>query len=331
MHDLSAPQAGDPRIAGTQQPPHPLSEVLMRLAAPAGSPLPLPRLLVVLAHPDDEVLAMGARLERLAGSRLLTVTDGAPTNGADARHHGFPSLDAYRGAREAELSAALAHAGASLQAISPARPAPFPVADQTAALHLPALTRAVAQAIRDFAPEAVLTHPYEGGHPDHDACAFAVSTAVRWLEDESVSGPRDHRTIPAVVEAPFYHAAANGSMETSAFLACDPSAEPLVCELSPAEQANKRARLACFRSQTETLAQFRTDRELFRIAPVYDFTQPPHPGQLFYQRFPWGMTPEQFRALAAEAVEELFGSPNARLNLSAAPEIVPEPFSGSRR
>ena len=27
--------------------------------------------------------------------------------------------------------------------------------------------------------EQVITHPYEGGHPDHDACAFAARAAVR--------------------------------------------------------------------------------------------------------------------------------------------------------
>ena len=251
---------------------------------------------------------MGARLERLAGSRLVTVTDGAPADGADALHHGFASLDAYRAARRAELAAALAHAGISLEAISFPVPAPgVPVPDQTAALHLPALTRAVAQAFQEFAPEAVLTHPYEGGHPDHDACAFAVGTAVRWLRRESLSGSR--QGSPVILEAPFYHAAADGSMETGTFLAADPSADTLVRELTPEERANKRARLACFRSQAETLAQFATDRELFRPAPAYDFTQPPHPGQLFYEHFPWGMRGGRFRTLAAEAVAELFPSP----------------------
>ena len=43
----------------------------------------------------------------------------------------------------------------------------------------------------------VLTHAYEGGHPDHDAVAFAVHRAAR-------------RTSAAVVEMPFYHAGPDG-------------------------------------------------------------------------------------------------------------------------
>jgi len=45
--------------------------------------------------------------------------------------------------------------------------------------------------------------------------------------------------------------------------------------------------------------------ERFRAAPVYDFTQAPHPGKLFYENFDWGMTGERWRDLAAEALNEL--------------------------
>ncbi|HLI77367.1 MAG TPA: PIG-L family deacetylase, partial [Acidobacteriaceae bacterium] len=149
---------------------------LERAVAPSGSSLPLPRLLVVLAHPDDEVLALGGRLERLASSRLLTITDGAPKDGSDARQHGFPTLEAYREARRDELGKALAHAGLGL-GVTPVFGGQVP--DQAASFHLVALARGIASAIEDFKPEVVLTHPYEGGHPDHDACAFAVHAAVR--------------------------------------------------------------------------------------------------------------------------------------------------------
>src|SRR6185437_9724842 len=40
----------------------------------------------------------------------------------------------------------------------------------------------------------VFTHAYEGGHPDHDAVAFAVHAACR-LSD----------IPPAIVEMPYYH------------------------------------------------------------------------------------------------------------------------------
>ena len=277
--------------------------ILASVAAPAGSASPLPRVLVVLAHPDDEVLAMGARLERLADSRILTVTDGAPVNGADALDHGFPTLEAYRDARRRELEAARGHAGLPVEILAPFAGVK-PVADQTAALRLVELTRSIAAAIRAFAPTAVLTHPYEGGHPDHDACAFAVHTALQLLR---VSG-KPPASLPVLIEAPFYHAGPNGTMHTGDFLPLFDAPTTVTCKLSAAEQANKRERLACFASQAATLSQFSTACELYRLAPLYNFREPPHAGPLLYEQFPWGMTGESFRKLAAETWEGLFGA-----------------------
>ena len=274
--------------------------ILDRTAASSGSVLPLPRLLLVFAHPDDEVLAMGARMERLAESRLFTVTDGTPRDGADARDHGFSTLEAYRAARQRELGCALRDADLS-EAVLVAAPG-MPVPDQTAALHLRELTAAITELVRQLQPEAVLTHPYEGGHPDHDACAFAVQLALERAFRGPVQGTRQ-APGPVVLEAPFYHAGDSGSLRTGSFLEGTTSAATRVCELSPEQQASKRRRLACFGSQVETLSQFKVSHELFRIAPQYDFTRPPHPGQLFYEQFPWGMTGQRFRELATLAQE----------------------------
>ncbi len=260
----------------------------------------------MLAHPDDEVLALGAALERFSDARLITVTDGAPADGADARHHGFASLEAYREQRRAELYQALRHAGLSPAAVTLVDPdGGFPVPDQTASLHLAALVRFVLGVLRALQPEAVLTHPYEGGHPDHDACAFAVHAAVHLLSRAANKERSTPVVRPVIVESPYYHAGENGAMRTGTFLEGWTSPATQVRELSVQEQANKRARLACFASQAETLAQFGVERESFRIAPAYDFTQAPHGGQLMYEQFPWGMTGERFRALAAEAAEQL--------------------------
>lgn len=284
-------------------------EVWERSVAGARSSLPPPRLLVVLAHPDDEVLALGARLERLSQSRVLTLTDGAPTDGSDARHHGFASLAAYREARHAELTAALAYAGLPASVADPF-PGLTPVPDQRASWHLEELTLGLLAALGEFAPEAVLTHPYEGGHPDHDACAFAVHTAMR-LHRPLAPGSGALAGRPLLLEAPFYHNDGNGSLLTSTFLRAHqfPS---VTLPLSLQEQANKRTRLACFASQAETLGQFQTASESFRIAPAYNFAQAPHEGKLLYECFSWGMTGSYFRRLAAEAEDRLSGVAQSR-------------------
>ena len=272
--------------------------MLERFGASAKSSPVAPRTLFVLAHPDDEVLAVGARLERFAGSRLLTVTDGVPKDGEDARRHGFSTLEGYGEARRQELSAALAEARLPHDF---ARSLGLQVPDQTASLRLADLSVALAEEIEEFAPEVILTHPYEGGHPDHDACAFAVHAAARLARQKRPSAQG-----PVLLEAAFYHAGREGSMCTGVFLEDPRVPSPVVLTLTEEERARKRARLAYFGTQGETLAQFGMERETFRFAPSYDFTQPPHPGQLLYERFPWGMTGEQFRELASWAWSALF-------------------------
>lgn len=288
-------------------------EILQRIAAPAGSMLRPPRMLVVFAHPDDEVIALGARLERFTNARFLTLTDGAPPDGSDASHHGFQSLEQYRNARSAELGAALAHAGLP-RTVAPLFASRVP--DQAASLHLADLASALAAEIRAYAPEAVLTHPYEGGHPDHDACAFAVRSAL-YLGSEDA-----YDCTPLLLEAPFYHAGEDGSMRTGKFLFEADPGESIYCALSPQEQINKRARLACFASQQETLSQFISECECFRVAPEYNFAARPHRGPLLYERFPWGMTGDRFCALASEAHNSLFG----KSGILSHP--LPEPSAG---
>ncbi len=94
-------------------------------------------------------------------------------------------------------------------------------------------------------------------------------------------------------------------MARRAFLSLERKQPASCCELSPQEFESKRVRFSCFRSQADILANFDTVRELYRAAPDYDFTQPPHPGELLYERWGWPINGEQFRALAAEALREL--------------------------
>jgi N-acetylglucosamine malate deacetylase 2 len=250
-----------------------------------------PRTLVVFAHPDDETIGAGAVLARLDRVRLLCATDGAPH---DRRWWGAPSCgsrEAYAALRRRELEAAL-----SVPNVPPDRLVQLSHADQALSLRLAELSHDVLRAIAKASPGVVLTHPYEGGHPDHDAVAFAVHAARALLR-------RAGADAPEVAEFASYHADGDG-LAAGGFLPHLKFTEFTVA-LSPAEREGKRRMLDAYASQRETLGQFGVETERFRVAPRYDFTAPPHAGRLWYERFDWGCTGAEWRARAAEALREL--------------------------
>lgn len=265
-------------------------DLFLRATAPEGQLLPVPRTMLVFAHPDDEVIALGARLGRLSSALFVHVTDGAPKNERDSRAHGFATLDQYREAREQELSRALSLAG-----VEDARRIRLQIPDQEATFQLPYLSREIQRLLIEQRPEVVFTHPYEGGHPDHDACAFAVHRAVASLRTQSQGTPR-------IIEAAFYHAGPAG-IEVGCFMPSSEITMEAEYRLAEEERRQKEALLACFATQQQTLSNFPLEHERFRIAPQYDFQKPPHTGPVLYDRFPWGVNSAQFCDLAHEALQ----------------------------
>jgi N-acetylglucosamine malate deacetylase 2 len=261
-------------------------DIFTRALAPAPSPKPIPRALLVFAHPDDETIALGARLGNFGSAHIVHVTDGAPRNEQDSRNHGFASLADYRTARAAELGAVLRAAGARNASREDLR-----VPDQEASHSLTALTRTIDRIVRQHRPEVIFTHPYEGGHPDHDACAFAVHHAVEL---------RRHHPRPLIIESTFYHAGPRG-VETGRFL---PAPHPVLSAefcLTAEEYCRKKTLLDLFATQRQTLSGFRLEYERFRVAPRYDFSRPPHAPPVLYDNYPWGVTSQEFVQLARDA------------------------------
>jgi LmbE family N-acetylglucosaminyl deacetylase len=257
---------------------------LAALADDSRPPIAL-RTAVVVAHPDDETIGCGALLARLPDVTVIHVTDGAPRNGIDSRALGFATSEAYTAARRAELQAAMELAG-----IEPARLIGLGCPDQEASARLPWITR---ELVRHFAgTEIVLTHAYEGGHPDHDATAFAVHAACRSLGAGA----------PAVLEMPLYRAGPNGWLKQS--FGSGTSAETIVV-LSQAERARKQAMFTAHASQASVLAGFAIETEPFRLAPDYDFTRPPNGGDVLYESQNWGMTGDRWLDLSRAALSEL--------------------------
>jgi LmbE family N-acetylglucosaminyl deacetylase len=263
-------------------------DLLRRATAPEGADAAMPRAMIVVAHPDDETVALGARIGRFREAHFVHVTDGAPRNEQDSRAYGFATLEEYRQARERELTQMFTKAG--LERVSRTR---LSIPDQEAALNLAEITRQVARRIAHHEPGVLFTHPFEGGHPDHDACAFATHHAVEL--HRSRGGTR-----PLILEAPFYNAGRSG-FEAGRFLPEPQSMAEVAYNLSAEERQRKHALVACFTTQQETLRGFHDATERYRIAPVYDFTRPPHPGRVLYDNYPWGMKSERFSELAEQA------------------------------
>jgi LmbE family N-acetylglucosaminyl deacetylase len=248
---------------------------------------------MVCAHPDDEVIGAGARLPHLSEVRIVHVTDGAPRDMTDAIANGFTSREAYARARDDERERALALAHIPREHIHD-----LGVVDQEASLALGELASVLAKLFEEDRPDLVLTHAYEGGHPDHDATAFAVHAAAELLREAGA-------VTPIVVEFAGYHWQGD-AMRTGSFLPCH-GATTRAVPLDHDERTLKRAMFACYETQRRVLASFPTDIECFRLAPRYDFTAPPHDGRLFYEWFHWGMTGAEWRRLARQALVELGG------------------------
>jgi LmbE family N-acetylglucosaminyl deacetylase len=246
--------------------------------------------LVVCAHPDDEVIGVGALLPHLRDVSVLHITDGAPRDVRFRPANLEISREAYASERHAEAVSALALAGIASERIES-----IGVSDQEASFGLVALVRDLRTRLERHAPDLIIVQPYEGGHPDHDAAAFAVHTALALL-------PRRGVLSPTLVEMSSYHGLA-GTRVTGEFVS-NPTCASVTRVLSPLERARKRDMLACFATQQAVLQGFGVEVERYRAAPHYDFTQPPHEGPLLYEQLGWPLTGERWRALAREALRE---------------------------
>lgn len=250
------------------------SAVLASLAS--GKPIDLPTV-VVVAHPDDEILAMGGRLCRFRQLTIVQLTDGAPASGIDAARLGFASNAAYAAAREQESRRAHAILGLRCRRVC------LDATDQESILHAQRLADRIGDELRHA--QLVFTHPYEGGHPDHDTAALLVQRACQAGADAA----------PARFEFASYHLQGE-RMTTGAFYPAPRSGEIAITLAADMQELKCRA-LAAYASQAGVLSWFDPRIERYRTAPTYDFSRMPPPGSALYDRFGWDMTAAKWRAL----------------------------------
>ena len=250
------------------------------------------RILVFVAHPDDETIGASSLMSRVADVSVIFLTDGAPHDPC------FWSPDA-KGTREdyAQMRWHEATAATALVNISPERILCLGGVDQDAIQGLPVLVPRFVELLREQQPDIVVTHPYEGGHPDHDTAALMAHLGAKKLV-------RGGHKSPVIVEMTSYHLR-DSRCVTGEFLATNGASPPeLAVELSLEEQEIKKKMIECYRSQRLVLEAYPVKAERFRLAPEYDFSYPPHPGTLWYECLRWPITGERWRELAVEAVTQ---------------------------
>ncbi len=147
-------------------------------------------------------------------------------------------------------------------------------------------------------PDVLVTHPYEGGHPDHDSVSFASFFACRALV-------RLGKKAPKIVEMTSYFGR-SGNRVVGEFLQGMAGALPV--ELGRHECELKLKMYGKLSSQRALLAEFPVQNEMFRLAPSYDYFSKPSAAEVYYDAHNLGTGSDDWLKLACEARKFFDGS-----------------------
>ena len=236
----------------------------------------LGRTLVLVAHPDDETLGAGVLLQRMREPIVAFATDGAPRDRWFWSKYG--SRAAYADLRRQEAEAALAVAGVKRFHFLANPNDRTRFVDQDLFLWIPEAMDKLEDLIARTQPEAILTHAYEGGHPDHDTCCFLATRLA------------SQHNLP-LWEFPLYHRSRVGVLTRQEFM--NPVGNEVLLDGTVPEVELKKRMIAAHATQAATLAEFRASLERFRPMFAYDFSRPPHLGMLNYEAWQWPVTGSQ--------------------------------------
>jgi len=223
------------------------------------------RILILVAHPDDEVVACAASISR-ARATGATISTLYLTHGCLAQETLWPwqrkNYARIVTARHSEADAAAKFLGVQPVGWSQ-RPARYLWRE------LPQVFNEVDAAIIQYRPDQIWVPAYEGGNPDHDAL-----NAIGYKLTPRLS-------ILEFAEYNFF----GGKAQTHSFVSSDETTR--VVSLSEAEKSAKCTALGLYQSEQGNLSYVGLDQESYRPLALYDYTQAPHRGMLWYTRFQW--------------------------------------------
>jgi N-acetylglucosamine malate deacetylase 2 len=243
----------------------------------------LGRTLVLVAHPDDECLAFGALLQRMREPLVVFATNGAPEDPYFWQKHG--SRETYAAIRRQEAMLSMHAAGVKDVIFLSDLPGGEELGDQELYRHLWPAFELLADIVRRRMTTALATLAYEGGHPDHDSCAFLAAQLARLA------------SIPCW-EASLYHRNPDESGVFQQFISV--SGDEAEVRPTPSELERKRLMCQAHSSQGDFLKSFDLADEIVRPQLTYDFTHPPHAGKTNYEVWQWKMKAEEVSAAFSE-------------------------------
>ena len=223
------------------------------------------RILVLIPHPDDEVVGCGAAILRAQrhGSRVFGLY---LSNGVPAPENDWPWRRGRHGARVTRRWQEADAVRARLGMVEAGR---LDAPTRTLRRRMTEARTAIDRALAETHAETIWCPAFEGAHQDHDAASalascFAVRVPVWEFAEYNNAGGRTH--------AQEFPARCGGE---------------IVLDLGSSERKTKRELLRAYASEHGNLAHIGAARESFRPLPKYDYARPPHEGRVFYARYRW--------------------------------------------
>jgi LmbE family N-acetylglucosaminyl deacetylase len=240
------------------------------------------RILVLIPHPDDEVVGAALAIRR-------AVKNGSSVFGLDLTHGCPPRETLWPWARmthDARVATRRREAAAAARELGISRFADDGLAARRLRHALPAAYARLRAAAAAHAIDTLWVPAYEGAHPDHD-CANALAFAL--------TQERERAGAPLAAWEFAEYSNAGGKRRANDF------AEPRGGETAIALDDDHEGRwksqmLAIYRSEAFNLGNVSARsksggmtpfHESFRPLPRHDYARPPHAGRLFYERFHW--------------------------------------------